>query len=627
MDDSRINNIIWETIGLPEYMDPHKNFEAAGEWIHSNIYETLVTYDFDSSDTTPSVPLLAESYQISDDGLNYTFYLRQGVTFHDDSSFNASAAQMNIWRILGRGWDDGWGPAYMVAEPILGGAAVEVAMDTYGDGYPEHVAAWTDWQLNSEAIIVLDEFTVRIRLEFAYAPFLAILARPVCSMISPTFFMAHGGMAPGGDNSHMEENACGTGPYKLVDWIQDDRIELTLNDNYWRANIAKTTHAYAGSIANVTIKLNTDEDSRILNLQEGKTDGCAWPASHTDEIWNGVNIIGDGTLQSNNSNLKLWAGYPTYSLGFLGLNARQYINLSSGVVLNPWYNINARRAVSSSYNIQLYIDESLYGWAEQMTGSVPRGMFAHADDIPSFSYNISKAVDYWNLAMAAGLDDIWANNSYEYNIYCSSIYRESILELVKNGIEQILEHQDAIQLSSELTINTVVLDWQSYLSMRRNNSLPVNFLGLAPDFADPHPYVNSIVTSSSMFPVRVGLNNSIGESGVPWDSDMIDGLIEAAKGESDPSIRLSLYRSIQEAIGEHCVYFGGYQPQSFHVERHEMNGYVYNPMRQPYFFHYCKFPTHRGFVLNIPFEVLIASAAVICVLTIIVIYFNKSSRS
>ncbi|MFW9837418.1 MAG: ABC transporter substrate-binding protein, partial [Candidatus Thorarchaeota archaeon] len=177
--------ILWETIALPEYMDPHKNYESAGSWVHYNIYETLFTYPWDTADTTPSVGLLAESVALSADGLNYTFTLRQGVTFHDGTDFNASAAQMNFWRMLGRGWDDGWGPVWMIAEPILGGAAVEDAVYTYGDGSPEHIAAWADWQANSSAVIVMDDYTLRVRLAYAYTPFIAALTYEVGAMISP----------------------------------------------------------------------------------------------------------------------------------------------------------------------------------------------------------------------------------------------------------------------------------------------------------------------------------------------------------------------------------------------------------------------------------------------------------
>jgi ABC-type transport system substrate-binding protein len=112
----------------------------------------------------------------------------------------------------------------MIAEPILGGSAVEDAVYTYGDGSAEHIAAWADWQETSSAVLVLDDYTLRVRLAYAYTPFIAALTYEVGAMISPTFFMAHGGMSPVSGDTTLNEEACGTGPYELVQWIQDDRI-------------------------------------------------------------------------------------------------------------------------------------------------------------------------------------------------------------------------------------------------------------------------------------------------------------------------------------------------------------------------------------------------------------------
>lgn len=582
-----------------------------------------MTYPFESSDTEHLIPLLADSIVLSSDGLTYTFALRQGITFHDGTPFNASSVQMNIWRMLGRGWDDGFGPVWMLAEPILGGQAVENAVFEYGDGSIEHLDAWVDWLSESNAIAVLDELTIQIRLAYSYEPFLSILALPFTSMISPTFFMAHGGMYPTSENHGLDDVACGTGPYELVEWTQNERIELIINGNYWRASDAKWRYQGAGTIENVTILVNPDENAQIINIKEGITDGCDWPFQRSDEIWNGVTEIGNGTLQSSDPNLKLWAGYPKYSIGYLGFNVRPYFNLSGGVLLNPWHNYNARRAISSAFNLQMWIDDSYNGWAESLIGVIPRGLFGHVDDIPSYSYNLSKAVEFWNLAMTSGLDDIWANNSYEYDLYAleTSTYI-TIVNLIKEGIQQILEQPQAIQPSSELTINIHMIEWTFYFEAVRNNLLPIYTLGWIPDFADPHNYVNSFVKSSEAYPVRMGLYYSIGEGGIPWDSELIDELIDEAMEEQNKTTRLSLYRTIQYTIANHCVYFGGWQVQSFHVERHEMNGYVYNPMRKPYFYHYYKLNTQL--FLEIPIEVLIASSIVIGVIAIVIL--KKSSK-
>lgn len=648
--------IIWETTGYPCTMDPHKamewdvaflegdteNYYDSPKCFLSNIYETLYTYDFESADTTPSVPLLAESVVISADGLNYTFSLRQNVRFHDGTPFNAYSVQMNFWRMLGRCWSGGndrWGGVQTVAEPILGGQNVADAVYEYGDKSSEHTAAWTDWVENSAAIIVLDEFTVRIRLEYTYAPFLSIIAHPVCSIISPTFFMARGGMSPANaditvdeqawniDSEIMDQETCGTGPYKLVRWIKNYKpgysyivtysgIELTLFEDYWRAEDAKTTHPNAGAITDLTIKYVSDMDhtdimmdinDMISRLEDGLTDGCDWPIASAYSIWNNETIRGDGTVQSLNPEIKIWTGSPVYKGMMRGFNMNPYLPEYSGAILaapglegydipielelrqNPFSDYELRAAISYAFDYQAAIDQMVNGLGILQQGPIPQGMFAHDDELFMFERNMTEAVRHWNLAMANGLDGVWANNSYNFTFFGPED------DIVKQTIENIIAHPDSIDPSSPLNftvLSPVVAS--DYVELVRNGQFTIFYFYWAPGHTDPDNYVTPFVRSTSRqdsisgYNVGdlIGLVGSTGESGVVWDHETVDGWIDAAAAESDPATRISLYSQIQEAIVDHCAYIWCYQNVEFHVERHLMDGYVFNPVRNLYFYHY-----------------------------------------
>ncbi|MFW9974784.1 MAG: ABC transporter substrate-binding protein, partial [Candidatus Thorarchaeota archaeon] len=474
--NSTSNAIIWETIYCPDYMDPHKNYESAGAWIHYNIYETLFTYPWDTADTSPSEPLLAESVVISSDGLTYTFILRQNIKFHDGTKFNATAVQMNFWRMLGRGWDYGWGPVWMIAEPILGGQAIEDAVFEYGDGSPEHIAAWENWIENVSAVIVNSEFEVEVHLAYPFAPFLAILANEVGAMISPEFFMNHGGMSPESTDLTLDTEACGTGPYVLVDWIMDDRIELTTNPNYWRVDTAKINHPNAGAITDITIKNTPDMNTRILHLQAGTTDACYWPTTHANLIWNNVITIGDGTLQSINPEIKVWAGSPTYEIMFLGFNMNPYLNISNNIFENPFTDWELRMAISYAFDYGNLISNIKNGFGWPLKGPVPQGMFAHYSGSFMFEQNMNEAVTHWNLAMANGLNDVFANNSYNLFIYYNegNTNRETAGLLVKDAIENIIADPTSTDPSAPLIIDVIAIEWVNYLYMRnRDNQLSI----------------------------------------------------------------------------------------------------------------------------------------------------------
>ncbi|NWF95571.1 MAG: ABC transporter substrate-binding protein [Candidatus Thorarchaeota archaeon] len=583
------NEIVYETIGNPEYLDPHTDYESFGSWISYNVYETLYTYDWDSADTSPSVPLLATGYTVSGDGLNWTFTLRQNVKFHDGTPFNASCVKYNFERVMAL--FDTFGPAWMFAEPILGGQAIEDAAYEYGEGSPQHAGNYTAWKAANDAgtgaIIVLDTYTIRFRLAYPYAAFLAAITYEVGAQMSPTWVEAHGGITIGEHNDYVDSHTCGTGPYMVTAWVPDQYIQLDVNPNYWRAASAKTeVTPYAGNITRVTIKTNEDVSSRILNLQSHTTDIGYWPVSHATQIYNGVTgPSGDGNLKSANPFLKLWAQEPTYDVMFLGFNMNQYLNRSGNTVLSPFVIKELRESLSYAFNYKTYIDNVLNGFGQQGQGPIPIGMFGHNDSLFMYEYDIEKAVDKWNEAMTKGLPAILANMSYTLDIYYNSgnTNRERACLLMKDGITAILNHPDSTKPAQTLTINVNALEWASYLYQVRNKQLPLFFLGWAPDYADPDNYVGPFVKSTGTYPLRIGLTGSPG-----WNAALVDGWINSAAQTQNATLRLQYYGLIQDAIVDHCAYIWAYQAQSFHVEADYMFGYQFNPMHDAYFYHYYK---------------------------------------
>lgn len=637
MDESRIDNIVCETVALPEYLDPHKDYESAGSHVSFNVYETLFTYPWDTAETNISESLLAESVDISADGLDYTFTLRQGVTFHDGSPFNATCVKMNIWRMLGRGWDDGFGPVWMIAEPILGGQAVEDAVFEYGDGSPEHIAAWEHWIENVPAVEVLGDHEVAIHLAYPFTPFIPAMTYSVGSMISPNFFMEHGGMSPESDDFYLDDHMCGTGPYIFHEWYDNDNLTIVRNENYWRAADAKLTHPYAGTITKVTWKKNTDINSRMLNLQAGTIDTADWGATKTYDIWNNVTERDPtGFGQSLNPGIKVWTGLPNYNVMFLGFKLNEYLNHTyydlglsySEIVKNPFRDWEVRAAISHAFDYQALIDNAMNGIGIQLGGPIPHGMFAHDEDLVLPELDLETAVAHWNLAMTNGLDDILANNSYELHISYNegNTVREAASLLIKQAFENIIADPISVNPSSPLSINVAAIPAVIYPLPGYTDHDPfLFFLGWMPDYTDPHNYIEPFVKSTGTYPCKMGLEDSFGEDGAVWDRETVDGWIDAAAAESDPEIRTALYAQIQDAIVDHCAYLWCHQGVEFHVERCEMNGYSFNPMHDSYFYYYYKLRVEEPADLfpSILPVVLATSAIVIGVIAIVIL--KKSS--
>ncbi|MHA2214147.1 MAG: ABC transporter substrate-binding protein, partial [Candidatus Thorarchaeota archaeon] len=320
------DQLIVETIGNPLSMDPHVNYESFGGGLQENIYETLYYYPFGTDSTEPTVPLLAsDDPVISADGKQYNISLRQNVIFHDGTPFNASVVKWNVERAV-KAFRLA-GPVWMIIEPLAGGLAVEDAAYGDGTGGPEFKAAFDNWVATSNAIVVLDTYTVQFNLEEAFAPFIAAMTYRVGAMMSPTYVLsnpANDTVPAGGDwtehygNDYgewqsvwMETHTSGTGPYMLNEWRPNEYIHMIYFEDYWRADATEAGIAppsYAGSIKEVWYKTNEDTTGRLLNLRTGLADVVYWPTTNADEIWDNT------TMASSDPNIHVNTGGFSFTL-------------------------------------------------------------------------------------------------------------------------------------------------------------------------------------------------------------------------------------------------------------------------------------------------------------------------
>ncbi|CAH2406137.1 ABC transporter substrate-binding protein [Mesorhizobium escarrei] len=165
------------------------------------IFDGLVEKDWTAdADFPPIVPGLATSWSASADGKTYTFKLREGVKFHDGTPFNAEAANFNFQRMTNKEH-----PYY---DQQAGSAALGVLKGLKGS-------------------MVVDEYTFQIELSEPNAGLIEALASlPNYYIMSPAAFEKYGKDAIG-------QNAVGTGPFKLVEWVRGQRTVMARNDDYW----------------------------------------------------------------------------------------------------------------------------------------------------------------------------------------------------------------------------------------------------------------------------------------------------------------------------------------------------------------------------------------------------------
>jgi peptide/nickel transport system substrate-binding protein len=188
--DSPGGEIVMAQTVFPKTLDPH--METGGpsslsiDWL---FYEGLMELELDGT----LKPCLATSWEISDDQLEISFKLRNDVTFHDGTKFNANAVKFNFDRVLD----------------------------------PDNKLSARYQLLSIKEVQVLDDLSVKVVLKEKDAVLIyAIASRPGAMMVSPAAVKKYG--------QDFRLNPVGTGPFVFEEWISMDRVVAGKNPNYWR---------------------------------------------------------------------------------------------------------------------------------------------------------------------------------------------------------------------------------------------------------------------------------------------------------------------------------------------------------------------------------------------------------
>lgn len=257
--------LVFGTSGDAVGLDPAREDDGNSFNVTNNIYETLVAF---KPGTTELVPALATSWDISSDGLKFTFHLRKGVKFQDGTDFNADAVVFSLGRQFYKDH-----PFYQ-----------------YG---PWKYWGYMDMDNIIKDIKKVDDYTVEINLKKPEAPFLADLAMDFASIVSPT--------AAKKWKEDFKNHPVGTGPFKFVEWIKDSSITLERFDGYWGQK------AYLDKLVFKPIQ---DPTARYLALKKGEIDIMDFPSPE------------DLPKIEEDTNLKI-VQQPGLNVGYLAMNTQK----------------------------------------------------------------------------------------------------------------------------------------------------------------------------------------------------------------------------------------------------------------------------------------------------------------
>jgi peptide/nickel transport system substrate-binding protein len=484
---SKKDTLVFARGGDSTSLDPITTTEGQTFLVTDNIFENLLNYG--DQDTTVH-PGLAESWEVSTDGLKYTFKLKQGVKFHDGTDFNADAVIFNF---------DRW----------MNGDADKFPYYTMFGGFKKD-----DGHVIKE-IKKVDDYTVEFDLKRPQAPFLKNLAMSPFGISSPTAVKKYG--------EKYRENPVGTGPFKFVEWKQNDRITLEKNPDYWQKGLPK--------LNKVIIRVIPENTARLNALTNGEID-----------LMDGLNNSDEASVKAN-ANLQV-IERPSMNVGYLGFTTTR----------KPFDNKLVRQALNYAIDKKSIIESFYGGQAIPAKNPMPPSIEGYNDEIQEYPYDLEKA--------KALLKEAGYEKGFKMDLWAMPVARPYMPEAQKVA-EVIQESFSKIGVTAKIQS----VDWATYLDKATKGEFDSFMLGWTGDNGDPDNFIYTLLDKDS-----IGSNNYS-----YYSNDQLHDILIKAQQESDQAKRNELYKQAQVIIHDDSPWVPLVHSTPLLAATKDLKGYLPHP--------------------------------------------------
>nr|WP_106781063.1 ABC transporter substrate-binding protein [Lysinibacillus timonensis] len=367
-------------------------------------------------------------------------------------------------------------------------------------------------------IRVDDPMTVTFVLSDPFPPFLSTLAANYGNIVNPKV-LEHDQDGDLGQN-YLATNTMGSGPYQLTDWKKGDSLKLELNEH------SKVQPA----IKTVLFKIVGDPSVQRMQLEKGEID-----------IAEGIPVDQIDTVKSLN-NVELLQ-QPSLLVDYI------YINNNNG---NPaLQDIKVRQALNYGIDYASLIDGVQLGYATQMQGPIPDGIWGHDKSVKQYNYDVEKAKELLN---EAGVENLEIDLLYSDN----KTWWET---------EALMIQANLAEIGVKVNLNKVA--YATSREMMDKGEFDLALGVWSPDFGDPFMFMNYWFDSS---------NHGLAGNRAFYTNSEVDKLLKEAATNNNQGQREEIYKQIQDIVIEEAPYILLYQKDFMLPISKDVKGFVYNPM-------------------------------------------------
>jgi peptide/nickel transport system substrate-binding protein len=433
----------------PISLDPHTNSNFSAMQAFDHIYESLTMYD----EKTNIVPALAQSWEITNGGKTYTFKLRPNVKFHNGQTMTADDVKYSIDRVID----------------------------------PKTASPWRSWFDAVKEVKALDPLTVQMNLDAPY-PLLGSFAGMRAAGIVPK------GLA---ERENLKIKGIGTGPFKLAEYVPQDRIVYAKHPDYWDKPLPY--------LDGMTFKVLTEENARLAALRAGQIQYAFLSAQGAAQLEGAPGIA----VQKS-------------PFAWVVLH---YINVLKG----PLADARVRRAMRMAVDTSEVIQKAAFG-AAVPSGPVPTGYGDWYVDPSALPYNKPDVEGAKKLLAEAGYA-----SGVKIEIKCSPQYPEFVATTLV--IQESLK-----KIGVDVTVSQ--MEWGAFVAENAKSNRSCGKEGSdiyasANTFRpDPDGYLYPYFHSKG----------DLNKGGCDRPYPKIDSLLVEARQSSNPAERRRLYQEAQRIL-------------------------------------------------------------------------------